>query len=84
MSGRRAGASDGARRNFWPLAIPVFGEACHNNHHAFPGSARPGLHWKQIYLSGALIYGMEKVGLVWDVKVPTEERQEIRRSKGQT
>jgi hypothetical protein len=24
---------------------------------------------------------MEKVGLVWDVKVPTEERQKIRRAK---
>ena len=42
---------------------------------------RSGLHWKQIDLSWALIYGMEKVGLVWDVKVPTDERQELRRAK---
>ena len=34
-------------------------------------------------LSWALIYGMERVGLVWDVKVPTEERQELRKAKGE-
>lgn len=81
MFGRRDYETGDESRNFWPLAIPVFGEAWHNNHHAFPGSARHGLHWKQIDLSWALIYAMEKVGLVWDVKVPTEERQEIRRAK---
>jgi len=81
MYGRRDYATEDESRNFWPLAIPVFGEAWHNNHHAFPGSARHGLHWKQIDLSWALIYGMQKVGLVWDVKVPTEQRQEIRRAK---
>jgi stearoyl-CoA desaturase (delta-9 desaturase) len=62
----------------------VFGEAWHNNHHAFPGSARHGLHWKQIDLSWALIFGMQKVGLVWDVKVPTDQRQALRRAKGRT
>ncbi|MBM3635215.1 MAG: acyl-CoA desaturase [Actinobacteria bacterium] len=83
MYGRRDYETDDESRNFWPLAIPVFGEAWHNNHHAFPGSARHGLHWKQVDLSWALIYGMERVGLVWDVKIPTDERQELRKARGQ-
>ena len=63
-----------------PLALPVFGEAWHNNHHAFPGSARHGLTWRQVDVSWMIIRGMERVGLVWDVKVPTAKRQEIRRA----
>jgi len=31
-------------------------------------------------VSWMIIRGMERVGLVWDVKVPTAKRQEIRRA----
>ncbi len=80
MFGRRDFPTGDESRNFWPLALPVFGEAWHNNHHAFPGSARHGLTWRQVDVSWMIIRGMERVGLVWDVKVPTAKRQEIRRA----
>ena len=80
MFGRRDFPTGDESRNFWPLALPVFGEAWHNNHHAFPGSARHGLTWRQVDVSWMIIRGMERVRLVWDVKVPTAKRQEIRRA----
>jgi stearoyl-CoA desaturase (delta-9 desaturase) len=39
---RRFATTDESRNVFW-LALPTFGEAWHNNHHAFPTSARHGL-----------------------------------------
>ena len=54
-------------RNLRWLAPFSFGEAWHNNHHAFPTSAAHGLTRWQFDLSKLVIYGLEKVGLVWDV-----------------
>ena len=56
--------------NIW-LAIPTGGEAWHNNHHAFPNSAKFGLQWWQLDLGYWVIRALEVVGLAWDVKVPT-------------
>ena len=42
---------DESRNNVW-LALPTLGEAWHNNHHAFPTSARHGLRWWQLDPSG--------------------------------
>jgi stearoyl-CoA desaturase (delta-9 desaturase) len=76
--GRRDYASDDHSRNVALLAIPTLGEAWHNNHHAFPGSAIHGLGRRQIDVSGALITGLERLRLAWDVKRPTGERMERR------
>jgi stearoyl-CoA desaturase (delta-9 desaturase) len=54
-------------RNLAWLALPTAGEAWHNNHHAFPTSYRHGLGRWQIDTSAALIWGLERLGLVWDV-----------------
>ncbi|MBE9154341.1 fatty acid desaturase [Cyanobium sp. LEGE 06113] len=35
-------------RNCWWVAILTFGEGWHNNHHAFPHSARHGLRWFEL------------------------------------
>jgi len=56
--------------NIW-LAIPTCGEAWHNNHHAFPNSAKFGLQWWEIDLGYWVIHVMEVLGLAWDVKAPT-------------
>lgn len=56
--------------NFWPIALLSFGDSWHNNHHAFPTSYRHGLAPWQIDLSAAIIYALECVGLVRDVKRP--------------
>ncbi len=54
-------------RNLAWLAIPTWGEAWHNNHHAFPTSYRHGLKRWQIDPSAAIIRTMEMAGLAWDV-----------------
>ena len=51
-------------------ALPTMGEAWHNNHHAYPGSARIGLYPGQIDPGFWFIRLLEKLGLAWDVRTP--------------
>jgi stearoyl-CoA desaturase (delta-9 desaturase) len=74
----RSSADDRSRNNAW-VAIPTFGEGWHNNHHAFPSSARHGLEWWQIDLNYAVITLLAALGLVRDVKVPSAESVRGRR-----
>ncbi|WP_225421071.1 acyl-CoA desaturase [Sphingomonas parva] len=53
------------------LAIPTMGESWHGNHHAFPSSARHGLYPGQIDLGYRFVQLLERLGLAWDVKLPT-------------
>jgi fatty-acid desaturase len=48
----------------------TMGEAWHNNHHAFPGSARLGLRRGEIDPGWWVLVALERVGLVWGVKTP--------------
>ncbi|MDX6691832.1 MAG: hypothetical protein QOG15_3289 [Solirubrobacteraceae bacterium] len=73
---RRFDSGDESRNLAW-LALPTFGEAWHNNHHAFPTSAAHGLGGVERLLDpSALVIGaMERLGLVWDVVKISPERQ---------
>jgi stearoyl-CoA desaturase (delta-9 desaturase) len=73
--GRRRFATDDESRNLLWLALPSFGEAWHNNHHAFPTSAAHGLRRWEIDLSAAVIWLLEKSGLAWDVVRVDRARQ---------
>jgi stearoyl-CoA desaturase (delta-9 desaturase) len=46
------------------------GESWHNNHHAFPGSAKLGLEPGQIDLGWTLILAFQRVGLAFDIVTP--------------
>ena len=70
MFGRRDYRSRDEARNNWLVALLVFGEGWHNNHHAFPASARHGLGRRQFDVSWWVISTLERLGLVWDVNVP--------------
>ena len=59
-------------RNNAVCGILAMGEGWHNNHHAFPTSARHGLFWWQFDSSWLVIRAMEKLGLAWDVILPGE------------
>ncbi len=72
--GKRDFETTDESRNLALIAIPTFGEAWHNNHHAFPTSATHGLGRWQFDLSAIVIDSLEKVGLVWDVVRVTPER----------
>lgn len=62
--------SDDGSRNNWLVGLLALGEGWHNNHHAFPYSARHGLRWWQLDLSWYIIWAMERLGLAWNVRLP--------------
>ena len=51
-------------------AIPSMGESWHNNHHAFPASARHGLYPGQTDIGFAFIKVLQRFRLAWDVQTP--------------
>jgi stearoyl-CoA desaturase (delta-9 desaturase) len=70
--GRRPFATGDHSRNNWLLGLLALGEGWHNNHHAYPTSARHGLRWWEFDLSYGVIRVLAWVGLVWRVKEPAE------------
>lgn len=51
-------------------AIPTMGEAWHNNHHAYPGSAKMGLQPGQADPGFWFILALERFGMAWDIRTP--------------
>jgi sn-1 stearoyl-lipid 9-desaturase len=60
--------------NCWWVALLSFGEGWHNNHHAFPRSARHGLSRWEIDQNYLTIRALERVGWVRDVRAGDHER----------
>jgi anti-anti-sigma factor len=77
--GRRPFATGDQSHNLAWLAPIAFGEAWHNNHHAFPTSARHGLGRRQLDPSAWLISALERCHLAWDVVRISPERQQGKR-----
>jgi stearoyl-CoA desaturase (delta-9 desaturase) len=77
--GRRRFVTGDQSRNLAWLALPTFGEAWHNNHHAFPTSAHHGLTRWQLDPGGWLIDGLQRLGLAWDVVriAPSTQRNKL-------
>ncbi|XP_024972107.1 acyl-CoA C20 Delta5-desaturase-like [Cynara cardunculus var. scolymus] len=72
MWGQRPWNTPDTSTNNWWVAMLTLGEGWHNNHHAFPKSARHGLELWQFDLTWELIKFLHMVGLATDVKVATE------------
>ncbi len=64
--------------NNLPIALVSLGEGWHNNHHAFPTSARHGLKWWQFDSSYCVIKAMSWIGLASNVRVPSEAAMDAR------
>ena len=73
--GRQRFATGDHSRNLAWLAPITFGEAWHNNHHAFPTSAEHGLRRRELDVSAIVIRMLERAGLAWDVVRVSPERQ---------
>ena len=78
--GRRPFATSDQSHNLAWLAPFAFGEAWHNNHHAFPTSARHGIGRGQLDPSSWLITSLERTHLAWDVVRISPARQDGRRA----
>ena len=68
---RRFATADASRNNAW-LAFLTCGEGWHNNHHRHAASARLGFYWWQLDLGWLGLKLLEKLKLVWDLKIPPQ------------
>ena len=77
--GYRTFQSNDKSTNHWLIAILFLGDGWHNNHHAFPSSARVGHFWWEYDPTWSVIKLLKMLGLVWEVKVPSDESIEQKR-----
>lgn len=68
LFGRRRFNTTDHSRNSLIFALITLGEGWHNNHHRYPASERQGMYWWEIDISHYILKGLEKLGLVWDIK----------------
>lgn len=68
---RRYETTDRSRNNWW-AALLTMGEGWHNNHHHYPSCARQGFKWWEVDISYYVIRTLAAVGVVWDVREPTQ------------
>jgi len=80
MFGRRAYDTADQSRNNAFVALISCGEGWHNNHHAFPSSARHGLGPGQWDMSYAVIRLLARAGLAHNLKLPSAGL--VKRGKG--
>jgi stearoyl-CoA desaturase (Delta-9 desaturase) len=74
MIGDRPFTARDRSANVWPLAVLSMGESWHNLHHADPTCARHGVMRGQLDTSARVIWALEKLGWVDDVRWPVRER----------
>jgi stearoyl-CoA desaturase (Delta-9 desaturase) len=66
-------------RNNAILGVLALGEGWHNNHHAFPSSARQGLRWWQLDIAYWVIRALVLCRLAWNVRLPAAKELRSRR-----
>jgi fatty-acid desaturase len=59
-------------RNVRMASLLTMGECWHNNHHAFPGSARLGLAKGEWDPGWWVLSGLKRLGLVWEIRLPAD------------
>ncbi|AXC14969.1 Fatty acid desaturase [Acidisarcina polymorpha] len=65
-------------RNLWWVALLTGGEGWHNNHHAFPVSARHGFAWYEFDLNYYVIWTLGKAGLAKQINLAQPLREKGR------
>jgi stearoyl-CoA desaturase (Delta-9 desaturase) len=68
---RRYRTPDTSRNNFL-LALITCGEGWHNNHHYHQNTANQGWFWWELDLSFYLLKLLSALGLVWDLRLPSQ------------
>jgi stearoyl-CoA desaturase (delta-9 desaturase) len=69
---RRFLTRDDSRNNWW-VALLTFGEGWHNNHHAYPTSARHGLAWYEFDPSWIVVKTLKRLGIAKSVQIANIE-----------
>lgn len=81
---RRFETRDDSRNNALVAAV-TFGEGWHNNHHAYPRSAKHGLTWKEFDINWYQLQILEKLGVIqnvyaYDLATESEAPKELRKA----
>jgi len=71
--GYRSHDTDDKSTNCWWVALISYGEGWHNNHHAFPRSARHGLCWWQLDVTWLMVRGLQGLGLAKKIVLPPQK-----------
>ena len=71
--GRQAFKCNDESRNNLLCGVLALGEGWHNNHHAFPFSARHGLRWWEVDVSYLVIRLLSVLGLAWRLQLPSPQ-----------
>lgn len=66
--------SDDQSTNCWWVALLTYGEGWHNNHHAFPQSARHGLQWWEIDTTWMMVQFLKTLGLADKIRLPSPQQ----------
>lgn len=69
--------------NCWWVAWLTFGEGWHNNHHAFPSSARQGLTRGEVDVCWIVLRGLVRLGWARDLKLPSPGARQRRGRVGE-
>lgn len=69
--------------NCWWVGLLAWGEGWHNNHHAFPFSARHGMRWFEFDLTWLTIRLLSALKIARDVKLPNVQMLERRTLRSQ-
>jgi stearoyl-CoA desaturase (delta-9 desaturase) len=69
LFGSRRFATADRSTNLWSLSLFTAGETWHNNHHAFPSSARFGMRWWELDVGFFFIRTLSWLGLAKNVNV---------------
>ena len=85
LEGEQSWIVEGACVQGYDIRLAGFismGESWHNNHHAFPGSARLGIEPGQVDLGWEMILVLERLGLAWSIVRPGDlpARPDLRRA----
>lgn len=70
VQGSRRYVTGDDSRNNPALALLTMGEGWHNNHHAYPSSARQGFRWWEVDASWYVLKLLSAFGIVWGMKAP--------------
>ena len=71
--GKRRYKTTDTSRNNWLLALITLGEGWHNNHHFHQNTANQGWFWWEVDLSYYSLKALSWVGLVSDLRLPSEQ-----------
>ena len=73
---RRFETKDDSTNNWW-VALLTFGEGWHNNHHAYPTSARHGFKWYEFDSNWLMIQLFKKLGWAENIRIYDTDKPEI-------